>query len=180
MCGTATRRKVDENFSEEDFMFENEIAVNELMLNWFNKVAKEIPDDLLFHPSAGHGHPPVWIMGHLTIVGEMGQRTLGGTIVHPEWLRLFGPGSSDIVPQSETMTKTALVSAVTESYNQLRTLASGTDAEKMARPHTVAMLDGSPIKTVGQCVSHVLTSHFSFHLAQLSCCRRTAGFGPLF
>ena len=60
-------------------MFEREIAVNQYLLGYFANVAADMPDDSLFYPSVGHGHPPIWIMGHLAITGEMGQSLLGGT-----------------------------------------------------------------------------------------------------
>jgi hypothetical protein len=161
-------------------MFENEIAVNQQLLVYFSKVAKEIPEDSLFHPSAGHGHPPVWIMGHLAIVGEMGQMMLGGSVAHPEWVPVFGPGSSDIIHQNEALNKRAMISIARDSYEKLRELAAKADEKSVSRPHNVALFDGTPIQTVGQLVTVLLTSHFGFHLSQLSSCRRTAGFGPLF
>jgi hypothetical protein len=42
------------------------------------------------------------------------------------------------------------------------------------------LFDNTPIETFGHCVTLMLTSHFGFHLAQLSSCRRTAGHPPLF
>ena len=86
-------------------MFENEIAINELQLRQFAMTAPDIPEEDLYHPSIGHGHPPIWIMGHLAITAEMGQRMLGGTVRHPQWVRLFGRGSSDIVSPQDGLTK---------------------------------------------------------------------------
>lgn len=161
-------------------MFENEIVVNEQLLFYFGKVVSDIPEDSLFHPSVGHGHAPVWILGHLAIIAEMGQMKLGGSIAHPEWVPLFGPDSSDIIHQNENLNKSAMVSIVAESYRQLRTLAAAADEKTIARPHNVALFEKTPIKTVGHVVTILLTSHFGFHLSQLSSCRRSAGFGPLF
>ncbi len=161
-------------------MLDNVIAVNEALIRQFNKTATDIPEDELFHPSVGHGHPPVWILGHLAIVGEQGQKLLGGSITHREWLPLFGMGSSDIVASSESLTRNSLTSTVNETYQTLRSLAAAADESSLSGPLNIEFFEGTPIKTIGQCVSLILTSHFGFHLAQLSCCRRTAGFGPLF
>ena len=161
-------------------MFESEIAVNENLLIQFGKIVSDIREETLFTPSAGHGHSPVWLLGHLAIVGEAGQRMLGGKITHIEWLRLFGPGSVDNIPFDPALTKSALVNAVTENYRQLRSLALVADETNVSRPHGVSVLEGTPIVTVKHCITHLLTSHFAFHLSQLSSCRRAAGYPALF
>lgn len=161
-------------------MFEREIAVNHHLLEFFGKVANDVPEDSLFHPSVGHGHPPIWILGHLAICAEMGQSILGGTVSHPEWISQFGPASTDIISPGESLSKNQMVATVTESYRQLRTAAGSAKESSMSLPHHLAIFQGSPIKTIGDCITLLLTSHFGFHLAQLSSCRRTAGFGPLF
>lgn len=161
-------------------MFESEIAVNENLLIQFGKILADIPEETMFTPSAGHGHSPVWLLGHLAIVGEAAQRMLGGKITHTEWLRSFGPGSVDSIPFDGALTKSYLINAVTEDYRQLRSLALATDEANVSRPHGIAILTGTPIVTVKHCITHLLTSHFAFHLSQLSSCRRAAGFPALF
>lgn len=161
-------------------MFENEIAINEFQIGQFQKIADDISDRSLFQLVAGHGHPPLWILGHLAIAGESGQRMLGGKITHREWLRLFGPGSSDRISEDASLTKSVMVAAVISAYEALRTMAASVDAESLSHPHGVALFDGTPIKTVGHLVSVLLTNHFAFHLAQLSSCRRSEGHAALF
>ncbi|MEI8021873.1 MAG: DinB family protein [Schlesneria sp.] len=161
-------------------MFESEIAVNENLLAQFEKIVADIPEETLFKPSAGHGHSPVWLLGHLAIVGEAGQRMVGGKITHTEWLRLFGPGSVDNISLDPNLTKSLLAASVTDAYSKLRSLAFVTDEANVSRPHGIAILTGTPIVTVKHCLTHLLTSHFAFHLSQLSSCRRAAGFPALF
>lgn len=161
-------------------MFENEIAINEFLIRQLEIIAKDIPDDDLFPPSVGHGHSPIWILGHLAISGEMGHRLLGGSIAHPEWLRLFGPGSAGTVSSDVQLTKQGLVSTIIETYERFRELALAADAKVATTPHSVNLFTGTSIKTVAHCITHLLTSHFSFHLAQLSSCRRVAGYGAIF
>lgn len=161
-------------------MFDSAIAINEFQLGQFEKIAADIAEDLLFAAGAGHGHPPAWIMGHLAITGQLGERMLGGTIAQKEWLSLFGPGSSDQIVANESLTRAILVSSVIDTYRRFRELAASADQEAMAQTHRVPFFRGTPIKTVGDCVTQLLTNHFGFHLAQLSSCRRVAGHGPLF
>ncbi len=161
-------------------MFESEIAVNEFVLGKFTETIRDIPEESLFVPSPGHGHPPIWILGHLAITGEMGLKFLGGSVAHMEWVALFGPGSSDKIVPTQGLNKAMMSSTIIETYRRLRELAVTAKDEMLSHPHGVSLLDGTSIKTAKQLVSLLLTSHFGFHLAQLSSCRRVAGHEALF
>jgi len=161
-------------------MFDNEIVINAFQLRMLARIATDLPESQLFEPGAGHGHPPVWILGHLAICGELGQKLLGGRISHPRWWVQFGPGSSDQVAEDASLTLESLVQANTEAYAQFRMMAAQADAQKLQVPHGAEILKGTGIDTIGQLISHLLTSHFAAHLSQLSCCRRAAGHKALF
>lgn len=161
-------------------MFDNELVINEFQLRMLARIAADVPESQLFQPSAGHGHPPVWILGHLAICGEIGQKLLRGKITHPRWLVLFGPGSSDRIAEDESLTHAALVQANIDAYARFREMAAQADAQQMQAPHGADLLRGTGIETVGQLITHLLTSHFAAHLAQLSSCRRSEGHKALF
>ena len=161
-------------------MFQNAIAINEFQISGFEKIVSDLPDQSLFLPGAGHGHPPIWIMGHLAITAQVGQQLLGGVVTHPEWVPLFGTGSSDRITKNDSLTKPVMLSAVVETYRSLRDLASKAAPEAMSRRHQIALFRGTPIHTVADVVTLLLTNHFGFHLAQLSSCRRSIGHAPLF
>ena len=161
-------------------MFHHLITLNEFQLSLFSRIVADIPEDQLFALGAGHGHPPVWILGHLAITAELGHRLLGGTIAHIQWLKLFGPGSSDRISDDGALTKDQLVTAVISGYQQLRELAAQADPVKMEQPHGAEILKGTLIQTKGQLIAHLLSSHFGFHASQLSSCRRAEGHQALF
>ncbi len=162
-------------------MFENEIAVNAFLIDQFERIARDLTETQAFSHSPGHGHTPIWIVGHLTIVAELGQRTLGGRVSHPKWLRRFGPGSKDDLAGDGEWNFGEMRSNLVEEYRKFRELAAAeTDTTRMNSPHGNAIFEGSPIVTVSHVVTHLLTSHFGFHLAQLSSTRRSAGFEPVF
>ncbi len=161
-------------------MFHHLITLNEFQLSLFSRIVADIPEDQLFAPGAGHGHPPVWILGHLAITAELGHRLLGGTIAHIQWLKLFGPGSSDRITDDGALTKDQLVTAVISGYQQLRELAAQADPVQMEQPHGAEILKGTLIQTKGQLIAHLLSSHFGFHASQLSSCRRAQGHQALF
>lgn len=161
-------------------MFENEIVINEFQLRMLARITADLPESQLFQPGAGHGHPPAWILGHLAICGEIGQKLLGGKITHPRWLVLFGPGSSDQIAEDTALSIPSLVQANTDAYALFRSMAVQADPQRLQAPHGAEILKGTGIDTVGQLITHLLTSHFAAHLAQLSSCRRAEGHKALF
>ncbi|WDI41380.1 hypothetical protein [Bremerella sp. P1] len=162
-------------------MLTSAVAINQFQLAGFQKIAADVPDAALYQPAAGHQHLPVWVMGHLALTGEMGVQALGGSLTHPDWMPLFAPGSSGEVPVETGLTKQTLIDAVTSAYTQLQKMAlEDATPELLAQPHGIGLFDGSPIQNVGDVITLLLTNHFGFHLAQLSSCRREAGFAPLF
>lgn len=161
-------------------MFENDIVINEFQLKQFETIMADLPEDALFTPGQGHGHPPAWILGHLAIVGEMGQTFLGGNVSHPEWVEKFGPGSTDQIPPDPALTRDTLITANISAYETLRSLAAKATPADMDQPHPVELLHGTPIQTVRHLITLMLTNHFGFHLAQLSSCRRERGNAALF
>lgn len=160
-------------------MFERETHLNQFLMGYFDQIVADIPADRITERGPGGGHPPLWILGHLAIVGEMGQMLLGGTLEHPEWMPIFGPGSSDEVADAGRFAKDDLVEVIHAAYPKVCELAAATPAERLAQPHGFELLSDTPISTVGDLTSHGLTSHFAFHLAQLSSWRRADGKGPI-
>lgn len=156
------------------------IAINEFLMWQFNNTIKDIDDATMYQPGLGHGHLPTWILGHLVVAGEMGHKLLGGAVNHPEWVKLFGTGSSDTIAPNDFFARNKLCSIIAETYNGLRILAAAADSSILSKPHGFQPFEGSPIKSTGDFVALLLSNHFGFHLAQLSSCRRAAGHGPLF
>jgi len=131
-------------------MFEQEIKLNQFMLAAFSQVMADR------------------------------QSLIGTPVKTPEWLPVFGPGSSDNVENPDAYDAEDLVIKIKDGYTQLCQAACGADATALSEPHEVAFLEGSPLVTRGDLLSHLLTTHFAFHTAQLSAWRRAAGHAPLF
>lgn len=160
-------------------MLSREVAINQYQLGMFDKISSDLLAETLFVRTAGHGHPPVWILGHLAICAELGQRHLGGALTHSSWVSLFATGSSDDVPFDDSLTLTGLTQAVTNGYRGLQELALSASEALLLKDHGVAALADTPITTVADAIATLLTNHFGFHLGQLSACRRAAGHQPL-
>lgn len=161
-------------------MFERECMLNEFLIEGFRATVRDIPAERLYERAPGNGHPPVWVPGHLAICSELGQKLCGGAWAHQEWLRTFGPGSSDEIEDTGQFTKPQLTQIITEGYPVFAELTCKADESALAGPHGISLLEGLRVQTVGDVVAHLLTSHFAFHLAQLSGWRRAAGHAHLF
>src|SRR5262245_48905222 len=134
-------------------MFENEIAINQFQVGQFQKSIADLPEETLFDPSPGHGHPPIWILGHLAITGENGQALLGGKASHPEWRALFGPGSSDKIAKDPSLTRELFQQAIPTIYEQLQRMAAQADPALVSQPHEFAPFKGTPLKTKGHLIA---------------------------
>ncbi len=161
-------------------MYEQEIKLNQFVMISFDQVMADIPKDRINERAAGSGHPPLWVLGHLAICAELGHLMLGTPIRTTEWMPVFGPGSSDEIENPDSYDAADLITQVKDGYAGLCRAAANGDAEALAAPHEVALLDGSPLVSRGDLLSHLLTTHFAFHVAQLSAWRRAAGHEPLF
>ncbi|MCA9075962.1 MAG: DinB family protein [Planctomycetaceae bacterium] len=58
-------------------MFEQQITLNRFLLKYLNGLIQDVDDaDLAKRPSDG-GNSPLWILGHLAVVGDSASRVLG-------------------------------------------------------------------------------------------------------
>ena len=57
--------------------------------------------------------------------------------------------------------------------------APGASPEAMNQPHDIQLLKSTVLKTNGDVLAHLMCTHPSFHIAQLSACRRHSGKGPV-
>jgi hypothetical protein len=162
-------------------MLNREVAINQFQLGVFSKIVSDLTEESLFTPGNGHGHPPAWILGHLAISAEMGQKLMGGEIQHPEWIPVFGAGSSGKVEPGNGLSLALLKQSLMDGYAKVQQMALDPTVEPiLGRKHGVALFANSPIRTVEDAVAILLTNHFGFHMAQLSSCRRDAGYAALF
>lgn len=156
-------------------MFERETLLNEFSIGYLEQLAADVRDqDLISRPS-GALHTPLWILGHLAICGEMGQQMLGGRITHREWIPRFAPGTKDEFASAESFSCAELMSCLKTAYAELRRMAAAADEQVLNEPHRIELLSDTLLKTVGDVVAHLLTTHFSFHVSQLSAWRQASG-----
>lgn len=162
-------------------MFEREVKMNQFLLGYLGRLVEPMTDaDLTRRPPQG-GHPPLWILGHLVVSSEGAAKMLGLPEAFPaEWRTLFGPGSSDDVPEPERFTKRSLMEALESGYRRLHEPALKATQETVDGPHGIAFFEKTPLRSMGDVLGLILTVHMAVHTGQLSYWARLHGREPLF
>ena len=77
-------------------MFEHERALNEFVVDYLDRLVRDLDEtDLDFEPCEGV-NPPRWILGHLAVNNDYALRMLGDRFQCPkEWHRSFGLRPAD-------------------------------------------------------------------------------------
>ncbi|MCA9024966.1 MAG: DinB family protein [Planctomycetaceae bacterium] len=157
-------------------MFEQQITLNRFLLRYLNGLMQDVEDADLASRSEDGGNSPLWILGHLAVVGDSAARVLGLRPVQPkEWRRVFFPGTDGDVADAGDLTKQQLLDAIHEGYKRLHPELENVDTAAMAEPHGIELLKGSGLETKADFLSHVLTTHMAMHIGQISYWRRQHG-----
>jgi len=94
-------------------------AVVRFLVRGLERVCQDIPQERLFESPPGNGHPPVWVLGHLAVVGEFALASYGVPPRNAPWGTTFGPGSSDQIAFDAQFTKLAFLESIQSVYPRL-------------------------------------------------------------
>lgn len=162
-------------------MFETETRLYAFSLAYAQKQVAEIDEAKFNHQPFPGANTPLWILGHLAVCTDYGASVFGQHFNCPkDWHRNFGMKSSPSSVSPPHPTKDALLQALAAGHERLTQLALNADPAILAAPHAVDVLKNTPIKTVGDTLAHLMTTHEMMHLGQLSAWRRAMGHAPLF
>jgi hypothetical protein len=157
-------------------MFEREIRLNGLMYGLMHKLLDEVEEARFQHPLVAGGNSPAWILSHLAIVNDYVLKNFGEQrIASAEWHKRFRPGALPKDDPSPLPTKAELFETLEKGRRRIYETAANVDPEKMEQPQTSDFFKDSPVKTIGDVVGHLLTTHFAFHIGQISAWRRLEG-----
>jgi hypothetical protein len=161
-------------------MFENQITVYRFMHGYGKKLLADISEAQFKSAPFTGGNPPSWIIGHLAIASDFILMILGQPMLLPKtWAVMFGPGSDPMKYLEKHPSRAELLAAYDAGYEAALVAMKHPDPSKLAGPSPFKpLIDQLP--TAGDLLTHLLTSHEGFHVAQLSACRRGAGLPPLF
>ncbi len=157
-------------------MFERELTLYQFTLNHLRLLAADIDDAQLHVPPFEGANPPVWILGHLAVATDYAGRILGLEPQCPKpWHAQFGPGSKPAELKSPLPGKAELVTAIERGNRRVSEAVPKASADVLSQPHSVEILKPTNLKTLGDVLAHLMTTHQAFHVAQLSMCRRKSG-----
>ncbi len=161
-------------------MFERELTLYKFNLSFIRTLAADLDEDDLGRVPFPGANPPVWILGHLAVATDYAGRILGLKPVCPrQWHAQFGPGTKPADVPQPWPSKGDLLSAIETGHRRVSEAAPTASSEAMNQPHAVELLKTTNLSTVGDVAAHLMTNHESFHIAQLSACRRHKGKGPI-
>jgi hypothetical protein len=158
-------------------MFERERKLYGIMLGLCKLQLNDIEDAKLADlPAPGVNHP-AWILTHLAVCTDYAARLFGEAPKCPkEWHQRCGPGSTLSSERSFYASKHELLSALEAGHARVSEAAGKATEEVLNKPHGVDLaFVKNTFPTVGDLLVHLMTTHTSFHLGQLSLWRRMMG-----
>jgi uncharacterized damage-inducible protein DinB len=157
------------------------VALNSFNRHYLHRMIDSIADPELDSTFGPGSHSARWILVHLAIAVDYGFKQLDMPFVAPkEWHVAYGPGSDPASNAKLRPTKAELLKFIDDNYIKLCIVSLDADSSKLSVAHTVPLLYDTPVKTKGDLLAHILTTHFATHVGQLSSWRRLLGLPPLF
>jgi hypothetical protein len=114
---------------------------------------------------------------HLAICTDYAAQLWGGPAKCPkEWHQRCPPGSKVLSDRNAYASKQELMSALEAGHARVNEAAAKAGDEVLRQPHSIKLtFVRETFPTVGELVAHLMTTHVSFHLGQLSTWRRMMG-----
>jgi uncharacterized damage-inducible protein DinB len=161
-------------------MFNYETGLNKFNRAYLDNVLADLPDDQLDVQPHPELHSARWILCHLAIAADYAFKMLDmPTLCSKAWHKNYGPSSQPGTAADVKPSRTELLAAIDDGYTKLCHALPTVSVEHLSVPHGVPLLEGTLLKTRGDLVCHILTTHFAFHVGQLSVNRRMMGRAPL-
>jgi hypothetical protein len=173
--------RLDLEQTEGDFpMLDAAIQVNLFLMQYCRRLVGDVADERMAEqPIAGVNHP-AWVLGHLAWTADRALEMLGASaMIPPEWVSLFGRGSTPSNRRTDYAPKDELLRAVEQGYELLRQKAAAASPDQLSRPTTVPLAKET-LPTSKELLTFLITGHMGVHLGQISSWRRIIGLPPLF
>ncbi len=124
-------------------------------------------------------NPPAWILGHLVLAADFVPMLLGQEkATDDQWMATYGPGSTPTDDRSAYASKEVLLDLMQSTYARAIESARAATDQQLTAPNETPFL-ANQLPTVGDLMGHLLTTHGSAHLGQLSAWRRCVGKGSV-
>ena len=153
---------------------QNLIHVYDLCLGYGQKLVEDVSEDQMTQQMGTGLNHPAWVLGHLAFVAHRGAQLLTGRLVAPEgFAEKFGRGTTPMADRAAYPDKADLLQAYLDGHATFVDAMLAAGDEQLAAPNTRIQPDLLP--TLGDVVTHMMSTHEATHLGQLSAWRRVAG-----
>lgn len=161
-------------------MFHYEIGLNRFNRAYLDNLLKDLADDQLDVQPHPELHSARWILSHLAISSDYAFKMLDLPSLCPKaWHKAYGPTSQPGTATDVKLSRAELLAAIDVGYTKLCDSLPNFSDEHLSVPHGLELLAKTLLKTRGDLVCHILTTHFAMHVGQLSVNRRMMGQPPL-
>ena len=150
-------------------------SMNTLMRQLLSHLMSAVEHADLYDQVGEAGNSPGWIVGHLVVVNQLGMQMLGGEGPSKQDLLMFGPGSSGKPEPDIRPSKDELLAREETTATELRAAIQNAGNEVLLAPQPSQVLK-ERFPLVKDMLGHMLVSHLSLHVGQLSTWRRAKGF----
>lgn len=158
---------------------QNVVTVFRFVMRYADLLVAELSDaEMVKIPHPGMNHP-AWVLGHVIGAVDATARILEQPVMTDrEWGKKFGPGSTPVEDASAYPAKAELLAKLkTVGEHAIKCLEAATP-EQLAGPNKTRFFP-EVFPTVADFATHLLTTHPSVHLGQLSAWRRVMGKGSV-
>ncbi|MDB4731709.1 DinB family protein, partial [bacterium] len=94
------------------------------------------------------------------------------------WMQTYGPGSTPVDDRGTYPSKAELLQKLESTCERAESLAIGASQDQLVAANETPFFP-KQFPTVGDLLTHLLTTHAAMHLGQLSAWRRTVGKGSV-
>jgi hypothetical protein len=158
----------------------HQFTIYRFMYRYGRQIIADLSEEQMKTPAFTGANPPSWIIGHLTVSADYGLKIMGQPMLAGKnWHVMFGPGSSPMKHLDKHPNRAELLAAYEAGHDAVLAALPNVNMEAMKAPSFFEPLL-KDLPTLGDLLTHLVTSHEGFHVAQLSACRRAGGMSPLF
>lgn len=138
-------------------------------------LVNDLDDSQMAEQAIANINHPAWILGHLVVGGEFAIKLLGERMsIDAEWMKTFGPGSQVVADRTKYPSKNTLLAKFDAMHDRVDTLIANVIPEFLQQEQPGPILKAE-LPLMGDMICHLITTHPSTHLGQLSMWRRTQG-----
>lgn len=161
-------------------MFASELANNAFLMNYFQGLIADIPDERFAEQPVPQVNHPAWILGHLAWAAD----GVAGFLDAPkqfsdEFVAKYKGGSVPTSNRNDYPSKAEIIEAFVSANDRARQLLQSATPEQCSKPTGHARLRET-MPTTDMALTFLMVTHPGVHLGQLSMWRRLIGMKPLF